>query len=83
MMDDDCRRFEGISADKLEGLKQGLQQKGIVLPEGGNGIIEAMGVRLSFNYLAMENALDICILEKPVFIPSSLVWAQVEGPLKN
>ena len=80
---DDCRRFEGITPEKLEGLKQGLQQKGIKLPEGGNGIIEAMGVKLSVNYLAAENAIDICILEKPAFIPASLVWSQVEGPLKN
>ena len=80
---DDCRRFEGITAEKLENLKHGLQQKGIKLPEGGNGIIEAMGVKLSVNYLAAESALDICIVEKPVFIPSSLVWAQVEGPLKS
>ena len=80
---DDCRRFDGITAEKMENLKQGLQQKGIRLPEGGNGIIEAMGVKLSVNYLAAENALDICIVDKPVFIPSSVVWAQVEGPLKS
>ena len=80
---DDCRRFEGITLEKLENLKRGLQQRGIKLPEGGNGIIEAMGVKLSVNYLAAENAIDICIIEKPAFIPSSVVWAQVEGPLKN
>lgn len=79
----DCRRFEGITAEKLERLKQGLQQRGVKLPEGGNGIIEAMGVKLSVAYVAAENALDICIVEKPAFIPSSVVWAQVEAPLKN
>jgi hypothetical protein len=80
---DDCRRFEGITAEKLESLKQGLQQRGIKLPEGGNGIIEAMGVKLSVNYVAADNALDICIVEKPAFIPAAVVWSQVEGPLKN
>ena len=80
---DDCRRFEGITPEKLESLKQDLQQKGIKLPEGGNGIIEAMGVKLSVNYLTAESAIDICIVEKPAFIPASLVWSQVEGPLKN
>jgi hypothetical protein len=35
------------------------------------------------NYHAAEQALDIRILEKPAFVPESLVWAQVEGPLKN
>jgi len=80
---DDCRRFEGITPDRFESLRQGLQQKGVKLPDGGNGIVEAMGVKLSVAYVAAENALDICIVEKPVFIPSSLVWARVEGPLKN
>ena len=80
---DDRRRFEGITPEKLEKLKQGLQRSGIKLPEGASGIIEAMGVKVSMNYLAAENALDLCIVEKPSFIPSSLVWAQVEGPLKN
>lgn len=80
---DDCRRFEGITPEKLESLRQGLQQKGVKLPEGGSGIIESMGVKISVSYVAAENALDICIVEKPAFIPSSLVWSQVEGPLKN
>ena len=82
-MMDDCRRFEGITPEKLENLRQGLQRSGIRLPEGGNGIIEAMGVKVSVTYLATENALDICIVERPPFIPSSLVWAQVEAPLRN
>jgi len=80
---DDCRRFEGITRERLDTLKQGLQLKGVKLPDGGNGIIEAMGVKLSVSYIETENALDICIVEKPPFIPSALVWAQVEGPLKN
>ena len=80
---DDCRRFDGITPEKLESLRQGLQQMGVRLPDGGNGIVEAMGVKLSVNYIRTENALDICILERPPFIPSALVWAQVEGPLKN
>jgi|HubBroStandDraft_1064217.scaffolds.fasta_scaffold1326042_1 hypothetical protein len=80
---DDCRRFEGITPEKLDRLKQGLEKSGIKVPETGNGIIEAMGVKLSVTYVAAENALDVCILDKPMFIPSSVVWAQVEGPLKN
>jgi hypothetical protein len=80
---DDCKRFEGITPEKLHNLRQGLQQKGVRLPDGGNGIIEAMGVKLSVSYVETENALDICIVEKPDFIPSALVWAHVEGPLKN
>jgi hypothetical protein len=80
---DDSKRFDGITPEIVERLKQGLQQKGIKPFDGDNGTIEAMGVKLSVDYHAAEQALDIRILEKPAFIPDSLVWAQVEGPLKN
>jgi hypothetical protein len=80
---DDSRRFEGITPEIVERLKQGLLQKGIKPFDGDSGTIEAMGVKLSVEYHAAEQVLDVCILEKPAFIPDSLVWAQVEGPLKN
>ena len=80
---DDSRRFEGVTPEIIERLKQGLQQKGIKPFEGDSGTIEAMGVKLVVNYHSAEQALEIRILEKPAFIPESLVWAQVEGPLKN
>lgn len=80
---DDCRRFEGITPEKLAKLKETLEKGGIKVPEGGNGIIAAMGVKVSVSYVEAENVLTICILDKPAFIPSSLVWSQVEGPLRN
>lgn len=80
---DDSRRFEGITPEIVERLKQSLLQKGIKPFEGASGMIEAMGVKLSVEYHATEQALDVRILEKPAFIPDSVVWGQVEGPLKN
>jgi len=82
-MIDGSRRFEGVTAERVELLKQGLLQKGIKPFEGDSGTIESMGVRLAVDYHAAELALEIRILEKPIFIPESLVWGQVEGPLKN
>jgi hypothetical protein len=78
----DCKRYEGITREKLENLKQGLVKSGIKPPEGDSGMIEAMGVKVSVAYAASEQALDVCIVEKPDFIPAALVWAQVEAPLK-
>ena len=78
----DCRRYEGITQERLDGLRQDLLRIGITVPEDGNGTVEAMGVKLSVAYAAAEQALDVCILEKPAFIPTSLVWGQVEAPLK-
>lgn len=79
----DCRRFEGVTAEKMEQLKQGLIKSGIKPPDGPAGVIEAMGVKLSVSYVAAEQALDVCIMEKPAFIPDTLIWAQIESPLKS
>ena len=79
----DYKRFDGVTLEKLDHLKQGLQQRGIKPPEGDSGTIESMGVKLSVSYLAAEQALEVRILEKPPFIPESLVWSQVEAPLKS
>ncbi|HEY6292365.1 MAG TPA: hypothetical protein VI455_12515 [Terriglobia bacterium] len=79
---DDCRRYEGITPEKLEQLKQRMLDSGIQPPEGDGGLVEAMGVKVSVSYLAVEQALSVCIVERPVFIPASLVWAQLEAPLK-
>jgi hypothetical protein len=78
----DCKRYEGITREKLENLKQGLVKSGITPPEGDSGTIEAMGVKLSLNYAVPEQALEICIVEKPDFIPAAIVWSQVEASLK-
>jgi len=80
---DDCRRYEGITPEKLEQLKQRMTEVGIRPPDGDSGLIESMGVKLSLTYQLLEQALNICIVERPGFIPASLVWAQVEGPLKG
>jgi len=78
----DCRRYEGVTAEKMERVKQGLIRSGIKPPEGPAGMIEAMGVKVSVNYVAADQALDICIVDKPEFIPDTLIWAQIEWPLK-
>jgi len=78
----DCRRYEGVTEEKMERVKQGLQRNGITLPDGPNGMIEAMGVRVSVSYVAADQALDVCIVDKPSFIPDTLIWAQIESPLK-
>jgi hypothetical protein len=78
----DCRRYEGITEEKMEQVKQGLAKSGIKPPDGPVGVIEAMGVKVSMNYVAADQALDVCIVDKPLFIPDSLIWAQIESPLK-
>lgn len=79
----DCRKYEGVTPEKMERVRQSFLKSGIKLPDGPTGMIEAMGVKVSVNYAAAEQVLEVCILEKPSFIPDTLVWAQIESPLKT
>jgi len=79
----DCKRYEDFTQERLERLKQGLTKIGLNPPEGDSGLIESMGVKVSVSYVASEQALEICIVEKPDFIPAALVWSQVEAALKT
>jgi hypothetical protein len=82
MLMGDCRRYEGVTPEKMESIKQGLLKSGIKPPDGPSGMIEAMGVKVSVNYAEADQALDVCIIDKPPFIPDSLIWAQIESPIK-
>ena len=80
---DDCKEYGGITRERLDGLKQGMRQKGLTPPEGDSGVIESMGVKLSVTYNADAQVLKFCILEKPAFIPAAMVWGQIDSSLKG
>lgn len=78
----DCKRYEGITPEKMAQLKQRMLNSGIRPPDGDYGLIESMGVKVSLCYVPAEQVLDVCIVDKPDFIPSALVWGQIEAPFK-
>jgi hypothetical protein len=79
---EDCREYDGITRDRLEELWQGMGRLGVSPPEGDEGVVEASGVKVWLSYIATEEKLKVCILERPSFIPSTLVWGQLESSLK-
>jgi hypothetical protein len=79
----ECKDYSDVTREQLGRLKQKLQQMGITPPEGDNGTIEAMGVKLTVAYDEGGQKLRVCIVEKPAFIPESMVWGQIEGSLKG
>ena len=79
----DCKDYNDVTREQLGKLKQKLQQMGITPPDGDSGAIEAMGVKLTVAYDEGGQKLTVCIVEKPPFIPESMVWGQIEGSMRG
>lgn len=79
----DCKDYNDVTREQLGKLKQKLQQMGVTVPDGDNATIEVMGVKLTVAYDESGSKLTICIVEKPAFIPESMVWGQIEGSMRE
>ena len=79
----DCKTFADVTREKLQSLKEELRKNGFNPPDGDAGVIEAMGVKISVTYQASGQTLEVCVVEKPAFIPASMVWSRVEAALKS
>ena len=74
---DESREYTGVTPESLACMKANMQSKGIMPPEGTVGMIEYMGVSVSFTYLEPET-LQFRIVDKPLFIPDELIWGFLE-----
>lgn len=77
------REYSGMARSHVDCLRQNLQSKGITVQGGDNATVEYEGVKLSINYDESKQALQIEILEKPAFIPESLIWGFVDSTVKQ
>jgi hypothetical protein len=79
----DQKEYPGIQRSALDCLKKDLQSMGITPPEGDSGTIEYQGVKLSIAYGSADEKLTIQILNKPAFLPESLVWQLLDGRIQK
>ena len=79
----DQKEYAGISRGVLECLKKDLQSMGINPPEGDTGDIEYQGVRLSVTYREADQKLVVQMMNKPAFVPESLVWQLLDGRVQK
>ncbi len=77
------KEYVGISRNTLECLKKDLQSMGITPPAGDNGTIEYQGVQLSVTYTEAAEKLSIGILNRPSFVPESLVWQLLDARVQK
>lgn len=77
------KEYSSIARAALDCLKQDLQSMGVAPPEGDSGTISYQGVKLSISYDASSEKLKIGILQKPAFVPESLVWQLLDGRVQK
>ncbi len=79
----DSREYGGTSRDTLNCIRKDLEGMGIKLPEGDNGTIEYQGVKLSVTYFEADQKLAVKILDRPVFVPESMLWQLLETRIQK
>jgi len=83
MADNNCKEYAGMSREAVNKLREQSQKSGQPLPPGDSYVIEKSGVKLSVEYMEAAQTLKMCILEKPGFIPDSMVWAVVDDQMRR
>jgi hypothetical protein len=82
-MPDNCKEYPGITREALHKFREHSEKSGQPLPPGDSFVIEKSGVKLSVEYLESSQSLKMCIVEKPGFIPDSMVWAIVDDQMRR
>ncbi|MDE3181690.1 MAG: hypothetical protein KGM47_18745 [Acidobacteriota bacterium] len=77
------KEYEGVTQKALEALKKELQAMGITPPGGNTGTIEYQGVKLGVDFAAEAQKLTVRVLEKPSFVPESLIWQLLDSRVEK
>jgi hypothetical protein len=78
-----CKQFDGISREELNGLRKVLEKQGVEVPEGDDVTVTAQqGVVLRLTYDKTAETLTVCIIDKPFFIPEVMVWSIIDAAMK-
>jgi hypothetical protein len=67
-----------LTRPQLEARRQTLAQSGVSM-EGDHGLISSQGVTLKIDYYESYQMLSIEIVDKPWFVPESVVEGKIKG----
>lgn len=79
----DGKEYSGVTEAGIQSLRQSLQELGITVPEGDSGVVTYQGVKLGIDYAQADQKLSLKILEKPAFIPESLIWQMLDARVQK
>ena len=67
----------------MDCLRQSLTSKGITPQGDDTATIEYQGVKLSVSYDEANQVLNLNILEKPAYVPESLIWGLIDNSVQQ
>ena len=82
-MPDNCKEYPGITRERINKFRAETEKSGQPLPPGDSFVIEKSGVKISLEYSEAAQTLKVCILEKPGFIPDSMVWTIIDDQMRR
>jgi|JI10StandDraft_1071094.scaffolds.fasta_scaffold1838141_2 hypothetical protein len=81
----DAKTYHGLTDVMMRGIRIDLHQMGMSLPDGDQGIIvnQEYGVQVEFIYSNPELVLTVRIVEKPFFVPCSLIYGRLDQAIER
>jgi hypothetical protein len=78
-----CKDYTGVTRASINKWREESARSGVTLPEGDSFTVEKSGVKISVDYAESSGTVKVCIVEKPGFIPESMVWSIVDSQMKG
>ena len=79
MPETNCKDYSGVTRATLDRWREEAARAGAALPAGDSFTFEKSGVTISAAYNEAAETVTICIVDKPAFIPDSMVWSIIES----
>lgn len=83
MPETNCKDYTGVTRETLNRWREDAARTGTPLPPGDNFTVSKSGVTISAAYDETTQTATVCIVDKPAFVPESMVWSIIEANLKN
>jgi hypothetical protein len=83
MPENNCKDYIGVTRAALDRWREDALRAGTPLPLGDSFTVEKSGVSISANYVESTETVTICIVNKPAFIPESMVWSIIESTFRS
>ena len=77
------KEYPATTRSRMDCLWQNLIAKGIAQQSSDSATLEYSGVKLSVNYDEPAQLLKVDILDKPVFVPESLIWQFIDSSVEK
>ena len=76
----DHKEFSGISRVNVNSIRNGLNKRGIKVPEGDDvEVAGPFGVKVQMTYHEPKETLRLTINHKPFFVTESQIWKVIES----